>query len=57
MQLKNQPRVSKELSEELIIVRKQGDEQRMLISFLFQRIDNIQNILNLLRQNYANGMK
>ena len=29
----------------------------MLISFLFQRIDNIQNILNLLKKNYANGMQ
>lgn len=53
MQIRSQPRVSKELAEELITVRRQADEQQNVIRMLFQRLETIQAILSAVRQSYA----
>jgi archaellum component FlaC len=53
MQARSQPRVSRELADELAAVKRQADEQNRTVGQLNQRIEAIQGILQAVRQNYG----
>lgn len=53
MQIRSQPRVSKELADELQTLRRQAEDQQRTITILYNRLDTIQAILRSVKQNYT----
>jgi hypothetical protein len=57
MQMRSQPRIGKELAEELVGLRRLADEQRMMIAGLLHRMEAIQSLLRSVRERYGREME
>lgn len=53
MQVRSQPRLAKELIEEISLLRSQADEHNNTISHLLQRMGRMETLLGYVKQAYA----
>lgn len=57
IQIRSQPRVGKELAEEIVALRKTADEQSIIISGLLDRMKGMHSLLRTVRERYETEME